>query len=141
MKNHGPMINAAFLTLILTIATVVSSGAWGQDSQTVSYEVLEAVEAGEAVYVVVMLTEPSVTNHDRTDLVIMRREIAQLQDKVLASLTPSEFRLSIRYANIPAFTGILFPAGIEKLRADRSVVRVDLDTSGAGALDATNNNK
>jgi hypothetical protein len=123
---------------MLITTTVVASGSRANDLRSVGREVIEALEKSDAVSVVVMLAKPPAMSGGGADPILVRREIAQLQDKVLATLTPSEFRLSMRYANVPAFAGLLFPAGLEKLGADPRVVRVDLDPSGAGYDAMTN---
>ena len=58
-----------------------------------------------------------------------------VQEAVLANLSSAEFQVSVRYSHIPALSGRLYAAGVEKLAADPRVRRVDLDIGGSGPGD------
>ena len=61
--------------------------------------------------------------------------IAALQRAVLGGLDTTDFRLAARWRGIPGFAGRATAAGLEKLRADPRVARVDPDAGGRAADD------
>ena len=101
--------------------------------QKVGQGVLETLQAEGEVNVVIALTEPPSMNASPFDLPTVKREIADLQDEVLSSLTPSDYCEKLRYQAVPALAGkILSEAGLAKLVANPKVVRIDLDVGGSG---------
>jgi len=137
IRPQSPLI--VLVTVILTTTTmVVASGLSYAQGTVVDRDVIVALEDFDGVNVVVMLTEPPAMQGGSANPVVVRREIARLQWEVLTTLAPSEFHLSIRYENVPAFVGRLFRRGVEKLRANPHVVRVGLDSGGGGAIANTN---
>ena len=95
--------------------------------------VSEALRETVSVSVVIMLVTPESLAEDHADPVDLRREVARIQNEVLADLDPVEFRVAARYASVPAFSGLLTSAGLAQLKSDPRLLRVDLDTGGSGA--------
>jgi hypothetical protein len=118
---------------LIVCVVIVNATACAQTRDVVSDDVIEALESEEAVSVMVMLAAPPSITDGKQDPNLMRREIVLLQDAVLATLSPSEFQLSVRYENVPAFAGRLFAAGVEKLKANPRVARVARDVGGSGS--------
>ncbi|MCH7999341.1 MAG: S8 family serine peptidase [Chloroflexi bacterium] len=104
------------------------------NDQRVGQEVLDALESEEDVPVMIALAEPPSLQAKRLSLETLRAEIFPIQQGVLSPLGPSDFELRIRYEAVPALAGQLTAAGLSKLLANPSVVRIDLDVGGAGAL-------
>jgi hypothetical protein len=126
------------LRLGLALAAVTSTAACAEqpaerEGAIVGDDVVLALEHDDAVSVVIMLATPSSLEDGGKDTAVVRRDIARIQDQVLASLTPTEFALKSRYENVPAIVGRVTAAGLEKLKENSLVVRVDLDVGGRGA--------
>lgn len=133
-----PLSLLAQVALLLTTPTVVASDFADLQGAIVGHEVFVALEDHDGVSVVVMLTEPPAMHSGNASPEAVRGDIAAIQEEVLATLAPSEFLLSTRYENVPAFAGRLFRRGVDKLRANPRVVRVDLDPGGGGTRLNTN---
>jgi len=102
--------------------------AWGQ---VASPEVYDALKAGAWARVVIALQEPNASIDDRPR---WNSEIGRVQSKVLASLTPSDFKPTHQWASVSALAGQVSQSGLTKLLANPDVIRVDLDTGGSGGL-------
>ena len=66
--------------------------------------------------------------------VAAREAISAAGEDVVERFGPSEFTLRHRYGSVNAVAGEITAAGLERLLADPSVVRVDLDQGGRGQL-------
>jgi subtilisin family serine protease len=102
--------------------------AWGQ---VAGPEVHDALKAGAWARVVIALREPNAPMDDRPR---WNSEIGRVQKRVLASLTPSDFKATHQWASVSALAGEVSQSGLTKLLADPDVIRIDLDTGGRGAL-------
>lgn len=60
--------------------------------------------------------------------------LRQLQDRVLSTLTPTEFQLYRRYEVVPGLAGTVTRAGLTKLRANPAVRTIQLDHPGGAHL-------
>jgi subtilisin family serine protease len=100
--------------------------------------VREALDTGRSISVMVALAEPGGRRAWAFDLGQKRSEVAQLQDGVLATLEQAQFRLTRRYAAVPALAGVLrSKSGLARLEAHPHVQRVDLNIGGTGSLSDT----
>ena len=91
----------------------------------------EALVAGSDVDVVVALSTRA-TDHDASSATAA---IARAQDAVLSMLDSADFRLRLRYAAVPAFSGTLRSArGLDRLLAHSLVRRVDREADGTGSI-------
>lgn len=113
--------------LAITLLGALGSFAFAQDAFVIAPEVTAALEQGEPVSVIVALAP------EKGGRNVSTAEIASLQDEVLASLSADEFELSVRYSHIPALSGRLYLAGVDKLASNQRVRRVGLDTGGGGS--------
>jgi hypothetical protein len=127
----GHMLRLALIAMLPAAACAEQPAE--REGAIVGDAVVLALEHDDAVSVVIMLATPSSLEPGNKDPAIVRRDIARIQDQVLASLSPTEFALKSRYENVPAIAGRLTAAGLEKLNENSLVVRVDLDVGGAGA--------
>jgi hypothetical protein len=96
--------------------------------------VMEILKTRGEAAVIITLAEPPSMRTPQIDLPTLRSEITSLQDQVLSTLDPSDFRLKLRYQAVPALAGIATEAGLAKLAANPNVVRIDLDVGGTGSL-------
>jgi len=99
----------------------------------VGADVEQALAATLTARVVILLdVDPALASRrDRRDL---RREVARVQDRVLAGLHPGDLALRSRPRHAPILAGEIDRAGLERLRQLPGVRRIDLDRPGAGAL-------
>ncbi len=105
---------------------------FAQQATTIGPGVTTALAAGEPVSVIIALWPEEGTSRDSASGAPEPAEIARVQEAVLAGLSDSEFQVSVRYSHIPALSGRLYSAGVEKLAADPRVRRIDLDVGGEG---------
>ena len=67
--------------------------------------VIETIEANGEAFVVIALVSPPSLSAAPFDLDSLREEVSRLQDEVLSSLEPPDFRLVLRYEAVPALVG------------------------------------
>lgn len=92
-------------------------------------EVRSALSANERIRVIVQLQSPaSAVNGASTDA------IAALQQSVLDTLQPSDFRLTHRYQTLAAFAGEIDSKAFATLQANPNVAAITLDHPGAAHL-------
>jgi subtilisin family serine protease len=94
--------------------------------------VRETLSSNGEAYVVIALKEPP--SVQEAPINTLTDEIASLQDQVLSALSSADFRLKHRYQAISALTGWVTEPGLEKLMANPSVVRIDLDVGSTVEL-------
>ena len=95
--------------------------------------VVEAIESGEELAVIVSLDPPTGYGAPDADLGEIKREIARTQDGVLDALDTSDFVVRVRFATVPAFAGrLITEAGMTELATHPDVVSVDPDIGGTG---------
>lgn len=99
----------------------------GSGDSKVRPEVLEALNQQADAPVIVSLREPVALKATPLEITAVRRQVAALQDHVLSSLAPGEFRLTYRYEATPALAGSVSPSGLIKLASHPDVVAVSLD--------------
>jgi hypothetical protein len=96
-------------------------------------EVLAALRATGEAPVVVALVEPSGYPDPGADRQRIRAEIARMQEEVLQSLDPAEYRDRHRFESVPAMAGtLLSERALRTLLSHPHVRRVDLDPGGTG---------
>jgi subtilisin family serine protease len=100
----------------------------GNGDGKVRPEVLEALTQQLDARVIVSLREPTGLRATPLEIASVKRQVAGLQNQVLTSLAPGEFRLTYRYEATPALAGSVSPGGLDKLAAHPDVVAVSLDT-------------
>jgi len=84
-------------------------------------------------YVVVLLKPAENTGEMSKE---QRQEVVkEIQDRVLATLAPGEFRIVHKYQNFASLTGYVNAAGLAKLVAHPDVAAVGPDVGGHGQLD------
>jgi len=92
--------------------------------------VIETLRAEGQVLVVIVLRPPRAP---LTDLPAVKQAIARLQERVLAALSPSAFRLVQKYEAVPSLSGwVLHEDSLTILAANPHVVRIDVDVGGSG---------
>jgi hypothetical protein len=105
------------------------------DADKAGPDVFEALNTTGEALVVIALDQPASLETVPLELDTLRRDVAQLQNLVLASLSEEEFRLTHRYQAVPALAGaLLSESGLAKLAANPAVTKVDLDVGGSGSL-------
>ena len=119
---------------LLIFGSALAPAAAEHSSDMIGKAVTDALARDGSVSVMIMLHVPPSMQDKPTDTVGAREEIARLQDEVLASLEPSDFRLSIRYENVPALAGRLYSSGLAKLEKHPRIQRVDADVGGGGGV-------
>ena len=102
--------------------------------EKVGQALINALQARQEVPVMIALSEPPALGAAHIDLDDVRSEVASIQDAVLSTLEPFDFRLKFRYEAVPALAGQVTQAGLNKLVAHPDVRRIDLDVGGTGAL-------
>jgi hypothetical protein len=118
-----------FLTVLAsTLIGCRTRGASDPDTRAV----LEALrEQGQARVIIALVSpgaEPGAAGAEAT-----RAAIARMQDDVIASLDPADFRPGARYTSVAALAGVLLSErGFRRLRAHPFVSGVSLDTGGSG---------
>ena len=102
----------------------------------VGQAVLDALQAGDSVEVDVALRATDEIGRGRApNIDALRIEVALMRDGVLEGLSPSDFQIGRQFATIPAFTGTVTQAGLDKLAAHPDVVRIDLPAAGGAHVD------
>lgn len=93
--------------------------------------VLEAVQARDSVAVMVVLVRP--TSYDRGPGAQLRRDVRDMQNRVLDVLEDDEYRVRHRFESVPAMTLMVYgEAAVRKLALARDVQRIGLDESAGG---------
>lgn len=97
--------------------------------------VIDAVQREGRVRVVVALVEPPAVGAASQEMSAVTREVAFVQNSVLATMDSSEFVVTHQYQAVPALAGaVLTQDALASLAANPLVVRVDLDLGGTGTL-------
>ena len=117
------------VTLIAVATPAACATGGGTGPASVDPEVLATLRSADSVAVMVSLVDPDVEG--RGDA--LRAAIAGMQDAVLGSLDPGDFRVRRRFTSVPALALILTTeAALMALADHRYVQRVGLDASGGG---------
>lgn len=96
-------------------------------------DVLRAIRDHGGAAVMIALVHPPGFGDPAADGDEIRREIARMQEDVLAALDSADFRLRQRFTSIPAMAGTLrTEQGLRVLSAHPFVKSVDIDPSGGG---------
>jgi len=104
-------------------------------SDKVGAGVIAAVQSEGSVRVMVALVEPPGVGAASQEMSAVTREVAVVQNSVLATMDSSEFVVTHQYQAVPALAGeVLTPDALARLAANPLVVRVDLDLGGTGML-------
>ncbi|GEM_PF-865212 len=115
----------------IVLAENILSGANGK----IDKEIIQALERGEEVEVVVMLDDTPAMQAQISEPAVIKNEITDIQEDVLANLYPSDYVVRRQYKTIPALAGkITSLAGLQRLVSQTNVVRVDMDIGGTGSL-------
>jgi hypothetical protein len=101
-------------------------------------DVRSTLRAQGRVAVMIALVEPEGYGSS-ADTASLRSEIARAQQQLLSRLDARDYRPGKRFENVPALAGIvLSERGLERLLADPSVKRVDVDAGGGGSVSPLN---
>jgi hypothetical protein len=138
----GPDRGACFMQIKLSSCSLLSncflflfsiSACYGQGSDVIAKDVYQALNESSYVNVIVMLFQPPSVTSSNVDSDEVKKNIDKLQEEVLATLLPADFKLSLKYKNIPALAGSLSLVGAKKLGSNQHVARIDLDVGGSGS--------
>ena len=121
------LLGSGFLICLSIIA------CYAQGSDVIAKDVYQALNEASRVNVIVMLVLPSSMSGGNPVSDEVKEDIDNLQQEVLATLSPADFKLSIKYENIPSLAGSLTRAGVKKLASNPLVARVDRDVGGSGS--------
>lgn len=121
------------------------AAAWGEPmsvtqrdalraSGTVSEAVIAAIEASDRVRVIVSYHEPVAPSRAARDGATHRAAMAGRADAILSRLSRDEFQLHRRFVSLPALSGTLDLAGLERLAQDPEVQWIEPSLGGSGAL-------
>ncbi|MFT5195345.1 MAG: subtilisin family serine protease, partial [Candidatus Promineifilaceae bacterium] len=94
-------------------------------------------DEGEVIVVIALVESTALQSRQmrQSDLTDFRREVATIQNTVLSSLDPTDFRVRHQYQAVPALSGKLFTEdGLIKLAQNPNVRKIDLDVGGSGSL-------
>ena len=133
----GMLAVVAFSAAIFVADRSVPATQAGPSDQGagVGQAVIDALQDGGTVEVDVALRAPVViAGGAPLDIDSLKAEVAELRDGVLNGLRPSDFQLGRQFQTIPAFTGTMSQAGLDKLAAHPDVVRIDLPAAGSAHL-------
>jgi len=100
-----------------------------QQGGVIHPDVLEALQANSEVEVIINLVEVPLPPPDQLTpdtLEAYRRQVAALQERVLAKLTPADFTLTDQYSVIPALAGRITASGVQKLQGHPDIELVSL---------------
>ena len=90
-------------------------------------DVLAALQESSEVAVFINLAGLALPPPDQFDKDEYRRQLAAVQDRILAKLTAADFTLTARYGFAPALAGRITESGVEKLRGHQDVIIVSID--------------
>lgn len=133
-KRSLPFVIMALL--LLTAGVLLLTGRFSSQAQAeepggiIQPDVLVALQESSEVVVFINLTAhalPPPEQLDPSTLDEYRRQIAAVQDRILAKLTPADFTLTIRFSVTTALAGRITKSGVEKLRGHPDVELVVLD--------------
>ena len=122
--------------LVLTAGVLLLTGRFGGQTQAqepggiIQPDVLVALQESSEVLVFISLTAlalPPPEQFDPATLDELRRQVAAVQDRILAKLTPVDFTLTIRYSVTTALAGRITKSGVEILRGHPDVELVVLN--------------
>ncbi|MDQ3563660.1 MAG: S8 family serine peptidase [Pseudomonadota bacterium] len=123
-SDGGASIGAASTDYTVPVTTPTSGRV-----RVVGKDVRRILGKGR-VLVIVSLKRPARLRHATTDVDVLRREVAQIQRRVLSSLKPSDLEMIHRYEFVAGFSGWLTRPGLRKLRRNPDVVAIQLDRRG-----------
>jgi PKD repeat protein len=132
--HRGLLIFCVFVSCFLVVPR-----AEGQtqmtDVEVVGPMVFDALETQDRVRVIAVFELPtSRSTLQGLDTPVARAEIKAVGQAILSDLGSDEFELRHRFESINALAGEVTRNGLQKLLANPSVVRVDLDEGGTGLL-------
>ncbi len=120
-----------FAAGVLLLAGRFSSQAQAEEpGGIIQPDVLVALQESSEVAVIINLAAlalPPPGQLDPATLDEYRRQVAAVQDRVLAKLTPADFTLTFRYSVTTALAGRITESGVEKLRGHPDVKMVVTD--------------
>jgi hypothetical protein len=118
----------ALIMAVFGCQTLVES-----EGAAVAPDVRSALRTHGEAHVVVALVSPLGYDDPLADRNRVRAEIARLQQEVLASLDPRDYRSRHLLESVPAMSGtLLSERGLSTLLSHPHVRRVDLDAQGGG---------
>jgi hypothetical protein len=121
------------LTPALLLALVACQTVMESNRERDHRDILAAIRARGEAGVLIALYEPDGFD-DPAQATQVRREIARMQDEVLAALDTNDFRPGQRFASVPAIAGtVRSERGLRALSAHPLIRRVSLDTGGTGS--------
>ncbi|NEP19897.1 MAG: S8 family serine peptidase, partial [Leptolyngbya sp. SIO4C1] len=82
------------------------------------------------VLAIVTLRSPQQFGIIPSGFTMRRSQIAQLQERTLATLQPSEFEVVHQYSSVAGFSGLLTHSGLQKLERNPNVAAIQLDRRG-----------
>jgi subtilisin family serine protease len=114
---------------MMAVAAVLVLGCATAAAQTIGKGVEEAVQSDGTARVIVAMKALATGS-----IAQRRRQATEAQSRVLASIPPRDFEVVRRFAVAPALVGNVTATGLQRLRTNPNVARVDLDRGGAGDL-------
>lgn len=134
MRNFRFVVIAVLALAALAVSGgSITAGAPSTQGQKVRPEVVAALEHEAEVRVVISLRDnPALLAP--LDIPALRQDVASKQERVLSSLTASDFTLIRRYEAVPGLAGWISQGGIESLADHQDVVSVGMDLEVHAAL-------
>ena len=122
--------------IVLTAGMLLLTGRFSSQAQAeelggiIQPDVLAALQGSSEVDVIIHLKAAALPPPGQLEpgtLDEYRRQLAEVQDRVLAKLTPADFTLTGRLSIVAALAGRITASGAEKLRGHPDVITVFLD--------------
>ena len=122
--------------IVLTAGMLLLTGRFSSQAQAeepggiIQPDVLAALQGSSEVDVIIHLKAAALPPPGQLEpgtLDEYRRQLAEVQDRVLAKLTPADFTLTVRFSDIAVLAGRITASGAEKLRGHPDVITVFLD--------------
>lgn len=128
----SPVLWLILLTLAMVFAVQASSATPASAvSLVIDDEITQTVAATGAARVLLLLEEAA---SPITAAAIDAAIVADLQKRLLQTVTPAEFQLYRQYQALPGLAGTVTAAGLAKLRASPLVRAIQLDHPGGAHL-------
>ena len=122
--------------LLLAVGVLLLPGRFSSHAQAegpggvIQPDVLVALQESSEVDVIIHLVAAALPPPGQLDPATLdeyRRQLAAVQDRILAKLTPADFTLTVRFSVVAALAGRITESGVEKLRGHTDVKTVFID--------------
>ncbi len=122
------LVALAGIGLILT-TRLAGEAQLGASTADIDPRVLEALERQAEVDVDIALKSPTIPFEQQTTA-YMRQYAADIQARVLSSVTPADFTLIYQFPLSPSLSGRITASGLTKLASHPDVVAIEMPVLG-----------